>query len=336
MVKKQVHEKIRIADPLQTEPLRLSMAALEWLAESGLSIRAASPFGFLRTGKHSSTKEDRNAAEKEMNGIGIALKIDSKVRPSPEAALFQHAIEIVARPQAQITISAMDPKEDPLYVPLLLADEFVSLGYFDQEAFYVGAPVGLSALASALERKLQNEPDSENHSELCIGASELQLVTILWASANKNTSEPISRTDAIAALTNAGLKQSDAEEALNELCNINFLEEKEGTYLFRAPYDYWMKVISSGHIMEIEYTPLPEEDDLEALENVDEASQRLLFIGSPKNWYLCDNWSSSEISELAEDSEPSGLEDEEKMITLIRPEPADLKETLRNFLGIAS
>ncbi len=164
------------------------------------------------------------------------------------------------------------------------------LGYFDTEAFYLGPAIEIESLVHQFAAKLDGSSQDARSARIIMWPTQVRVGTIIWRTLGKTPRDSISRQDAIAVLGRAGLTQPDGEAILREAVKAGFFQETNNKLTLPTLYRRCFNLFWSGHLFEIECTPLMG-TRLEDLVNTSKKAKRLLFVGPLGQAALCETLS---------------------------------------------
>ncbi|MBI3473936.1 MAG: hypothetical protein HY013_21480 [Candidatus Solibacter usitatus] len=321
---------MRIADSLEAEPIRLSIAALEWLAEGGhLPLTPASPLAFLLGAARQTAAEEQAAAGRDLHSRGIRFGVTGRpAGQDPSGSLFRNAIEIVAAPEAVLRISIAAPPQPAVLLQLFLGKGRAALAFSGHDSLHVGAAMPVESLAAALTRKLEGAPPSPDLEEIRMWPSQVKVCSLVWSgSPDQSAGRPVSRTKAVAALEQGGVSASAAGEVLSGLCEAGIVEERKGLVSLQHPYEHWMPLIWSGHLFQLERI---------AFGDSPAPVPRMLFTGPPGSRALSQDLTGDELrEELA--AEGDLVESaEESLLVLTHLDRDILADAVRGILNLTA
>jgi hypothetical protein len=271
----------------QSQPLSLSLAALEWLAEGNhFPIALKSPLHFLLETPRRTSAEQRTVAGQDLVRRGIITEGRPSNWGSPvDSNHFRVSLGILARPGSRVRISILAPSKPPSVVTLFLAHGTASLAYFDAQTLRVAAPLQMNEFLAALTRNLASVAPP-NPVQSPIWLSQIRLSTVIWRGCGKRAVDPIRREDAIGALNSSSFGPEDAVAVVSSLHKTGFVQESDSWLSLHPRYRYCMDLIWSEHIFEIEHIPFSDEIGLKSPQ-ANRGIKRLLFVGPPGRRLLC-------------------------------------------------
>jgi len=310
-----------LQDPFATGSLRLTLAALECLADLELlAIAPFSPLSFLLGEARRTLPEEREAARPD---VVHALCFGSRTR---------HALEILARPDARVRIADLSPSAPPAVRVFHLAGEWAAAGQFEAGAFSVGPPVAVGALAHAIFHRLRDDPPQ--HGSALLWPSQIEFAGLIWSQGSVRACEPVPLSAARMAFAKWNCTPEQGEQALTWLEQTQFIERASDSVRLRPPNDYWLDLLWSGHSTELEYLRLLS-DRVPTEEELNSIAEEAVFVGPPGRRVLRDVLRGEEIAaEFGEDS--AAYDPPEDQLVALTYMPADeLYTTLLEFLSPA-
>lgn len=308
-------------------PLALPLAALEWLHEEGhLKPTKASPFGFLGEVKPKSSAAQRTAAAAELEAHGLSFGSGKSSKNGP---LFVRGLTILAAPEARITVTHVDAAPaTKRVVHLFVAGAEASIGYFDEQAFYVGPATSTVEIASRLFKQLHGRAPESPLETVQVWPTQLRLVTALWAGAGNDAGASVPVKQALGLLEKAGLSAGDAKLAIGALAEAEIVAAAKDVLTLTPGWAPWLRLVWSGHVLELERQllprkGLPETGDVE----------RLLFLGPPGERVECDHVSGKDLEEIMGGK---GKAPEASLTVLSYPAAEDLQQSVAALLGVAT
>ncbi|HXG64387.1 MAG TPA: hypothetical protein VNO70_04725 [Blastocatellia bacterium] len=297
-----------VAVDYQSESLRLSLADIERLREGGsVSISPASPFGFLlhRDAQTGKVKQQADGKFFEPGIESEAGKTFARSGHQGGLSLFDKSLEILSRPDARLRVSSISPNEPPTMITIFMMGEHAACGFFDTDYFHVGAPVNAVHLVNSLACSLQGQaPPGGN--EISLFPSEIQLGSLLWRANGKRASGPISREEVDHMLKKAGVNEEEVHGVLAGLLQADLIRSLGDSFVLNPRYQYWLDLIWSGYMFEIEHMALAGMSASE-VKSPEPRIKRLLFVGPPgrrvlyqmvNTAYLTDELSQSEAGDV--------------------------------------
>jgi hypothetical protein len=326
-------QRLSVADPTLVPPLRLSLGSVEWLLDNErIKPSRASLFGFLLGAKRNVPPAKRQELVRaEMIEKGVPWD-GERTRPSDSGRLYKKGIEILAHPEAQLRIAIGAPGELPTLLHVFLKEDFGALGWFDAEAFYVGAPVGRAPLANALVKKLRSGPWPENMTSATMFPAFLRTLTRIWPGTGLAVGDVLSVEEAAELLKGTlGLDGGAAKDVVEGLITAQYVTRTGETLALAEKYRPWLELLWSQNVAELEHTLLPDGDTVD-LSGLERNKERLVFVGPPGKRALVVGLRGDDLA--AELDAPASSVPQGQLITLTALPREILLQTMRTFLRI--
>lgn len=326
---------IRASDALNPPAMSISLDTLDWLVRKGhLKPFKCSPFGFLlyskpREGLMSLTM----AAEQELQANGLQFG-SSKVKPSRLGAQYQESLQLLAQPQACLRISSVTPGQQPVQVTLFIKGDKACNAYFEEEALCVGTPMDLTAVSRTLINTSTTESNELEGLDVTVWPSLFRMMTLIFHDAELKRVETLTRPAALARLAKVGMNSKAATEVLEGLKEAELVKETDQGVSIHPSAHPWLELTWSGHLLELEYTSLPEGTEAD-LSKLAASTDRLLFVGPADQRVLCTNLTGEDLrQELKEMGYATATPPEDHLTALTALPPQVLTHTIHAFLGL--
>jgi hypothetical protein len=287
------------------ELLSLSLPSLEWLFEDrGLTISEASPLGFMTAVPRQSKIADR-AQTASAEGLASGGQL---------AEGYGEAIEILARPEAQIALVLVDPSRAlggaSYYARAGRAVQF----HLRPQGCQLGRPVSVDSLAIKLGELLAGPGPLEGAAEAILWPRVLSILTALWPMAERQVSAAVPRDEAVARLASSPVA-AKGPDVVAELVRNKMLRAANRELTIHPRWQPWLEAAWSGHLCELHYLPLPAAGPPDVARK-----KRVLFAGPPGRRLRSRHVSGEELAKRAGSFEQAPVEGKAILLTSLSQE----------------
>ncbi|MCB1055009.1 MAG: hypothetical protein KDD11_05795 [Acidobacteria bacterium] len=260
--------------------LRLSMADLEHLREKNrLDVAPDGPLASLLGPFLVTSGEERRRTARYLREHGLLPAEDgSETEPTP----FRQALDIVARPEATLTVRYQSVGSMPALIPLYLANGVAAPAFLDDDGLHLGVPLDKDQIVESIQEKLLDEIPPELEAPVSLSRLSLRAAEILWTGTEREPSELIPHWLAFSALAQQLPEPGHVSALLEEVVAEGVIEELVDGYRLARAYRPWIEHWLSGLGCTVDYCPIAEGA------GEDPASQphRLSFYGAPGTWVV--------------------------------------------------
>lgn len=263
--------------------LTLGVADLEHLVEAKL-LRPApnSPLAPLLGPFPRSTAAEREQAAERLRLRELLPTTSDGGAEAGELSPFRHSLEIVARPEATLTVRFQSGDSYPALIPLFLAGGIAAPAFVDSDGLHLGMPLDKDHIVESIQNKLLEEIPPELESPVTVSRLALRAVEILWPGTGRPASELIPHWLAFSALAQQLPEPGHVSALLEAVVGEGVVEELIDGYRLSSRYLPWVEPWLSGEGCTIDYCPLAEAGD----EAAKGRHHRLSFYGAPGHWVV--------------------------------------------------
>ncbi|HEX4951864.1 MAG TPA: hypothetical protein VF017_00510 [Thermoanaerobaculia bacterium] len=302
---------------LSRAPRLLSLAGLEWLLEAGLlSPGFGSPLEPFSGPVRVTTPAQRQRAASGFGMDPVPVSPEATQHPVFRASWLGRALSVLESPEARVRVATATPDRPAVVLTFYLRDGFAVLGQVDQEGFYVDRPLPVIELAERLAKGASNLALPAQMTALCVLPEVYELACVLWHRRGKSLTEPITRGELESLLEPGPGRAEAARELLGVLLEVGLLEASRARFHVSESYRSWLELVWSGHILEIERTPLAGSSEAEA------TPERALFAGPADRRVLCEDIVAPAGEPLVLLSRLGQGEIRDRLARLLAPRPA--------------
>lgn len=245
--------------------------------------------------------------------------------PAAPAALpdeLEEALYIAAEPEALVRIQVVVPgAADVATVGMLVREGRTVRFTIDGGVAELTPPADLEDLAGSLAGEAAYTGPLAGH-EAYFWPSALKLLSILWQD-TQDPARPVSRAAAVRSLSAAG-SAAEVEKAIGEMVRVGLVRAEGDSLHLDSTVQPWLALVWSGHVLQIEYLPLPAGTAFE--EAARGTGDVLLFVGPPGQRIVSLRLTGDAMREHAQGGAPT----EDAIVRLFAP-PAEM---LRGALGV--
>jgi hypothetical protein len=272
-----------LRDSFTSPPRLVPTATLEWLLDQGVfEPSECSPLKRQTSTLRITSADQRARAGRELL---TQLGLPESTRTSSfrfRSTWLGRALAVLERPEARLRVAIAAPGAAPRVQQFYLREGRAVAGFLDLEGFCLAEPLALSDLMELLLASSSNRALPTSLDALCVLPEVYELAAVLWQRRGKSIDEPISRREVEGLLADGPERKQAALELLNVLLEVGLLEPRGTRWFIHDNYRPWLELVWSGHVLEIERTPL-------GLGESEALPQRLLFAGPPSQRVLCED-----------------------------------------------
>lgn len=270
-------------DPLFAGLALIPTPALEWLAEAGyVRPQVGSPLVLNTISQSWSSPVERARAGArllERDPLSPHGRLQAqRLRLSP----LGQALAVLEAPEARLRIALVTPGREPEVRQFFVRGRMAVAGYAEAGGFRLGAPVRVTALLEAVAKHLDSSHLPAEMEAFALLPEVFELLTSMWKKLDKAVDEVIQEPQ-LAALLGGEPALAESRSLLQAMVMAGLLECHDRAYRLTAELRTWLKLVWSGHVVELEREWLDAPGDDRA------ASDRLLFAGALGERILCED-----------------------------------------------
>ncbi len=271
--------------------------------------------------------ESKVSSPSAVSPLTSVLRESGKV-PAMAAELgsFRPSLDVAERPQAYVRILIVRPEVDEEVIGLLVRDGQGASFSLADGALHLGRAQPLEVLVGSLASSLVHQGPQAG-GEVWLWPTVVQLLTGLWQE-QADPATALSRAAVIERLITPEFSAAEAEKFVAGVVANGAVEAAGDQLVLTAGLRPWLSTIWSGHAVQVEYVPLPEDASLE--QAIEGPREHLLFVGPPGARSLNEVVTGEALVRQLGGRQPR----ETSMLHLSAPRAEEIAKRLRELLKI--
>jgi len=271
--------------------------------------------------------EAKAATPSEVSPLASLLReASSAAEAAPDLGSFRASLDVLARPETYVRILILKPDADEEVIGLLVRDGHGASFSLAEGALHLGRTQPLEALVLSLANSLAHQGPQAG-GEVWLWPSVVQLLTGLWQD-QPDPATPLSRAKVIERLTTPEFSATEAEKLVASVVGSGAVKAEGDQLVMEAGLRPWLALLWSGHAVQIEYVPLPENSPLE--QAIEGPREHVLFVGPPGARARNEVVAGEALVRHLGGRQPR----ESSMLHLLAPPADEIAKTLRGLLKI--